>query len=75
MVFESIGGPLFESEVAEPKPEKGELLIAIHAASVNPADHKVRQGLYAGASELKMPHISGHCCTGSRHRDLAASCG
>ena len=64
MVFESIGGPLFESEVAEPKPEKRELLIAIHAASVNPADYKVRQGLYAGASKLKMPHISGRDFSG-----------
>ena len=64
IVFESIGGPLFESEVPNPKPLKGELLIEIHAASINPADYKMRQGLYAGATELKMPHISGRDFSG-----------
>ncbi len=64
MIFETIGGPLIESELDEPKPQKGELLIEIHAASVNPADYKVRQGFYAGATELKMPHISGRDFSG-----------
>ncbi len=45
------------AEMAEPKPEAGQILIRVHAVSVNPIDTYVRGG--AVAFELPQPYIIG----------------
>ena len=62
--FRRYGGPevLEYGEMPEPEPRAGELLIEIHAASINAADWKMRAGHY-GAS-VTFPHIPGRDFSG-----------
>ena len=55
------GGPevLFFEEIQRPKPGSGELLIKVHAASVNPGDWKVREGYLQEYFPLSLPAIIG----------------
>lgn len=57
LVFTSYGGPeyqeLIEREI--PRPGPGELLIEVRAAGVNPADAKMRQGLFGTKRSLPSP--------------------
>jgi NADPH:quinone reductase-like Zn-dependent oxidoreductase len=48
VVLHKFGGPdvLHVETVARPQPDRGQLLVQIHAASVNPVDHKIREGKY-----------------------------
>ena len=64
ILFEKIGGPLKFEEVMDPVVKEGEIFVEIHAASVNPADHKVREGFYGGGTKIKFPHISGRDFSG-----------
>jgi NADPH:quinone reductase-like Zn-dependent oxidoreductase len=59
------GGPetLELDEVAVPQPGDDEMLVRVHAASVNPVDYKIRKGGYPMVGEDKLPLIPG--------RDLA----
>ena len=62
--FRRYGGPevLEYGEQPEPTPRAGELLIEIHAASVNAADWKMRSGHYGAA--VSFPHIPGRDFSG-----------
>lgn len=62
--FRRYGGPevLEYGEQPDPTPRAGELLIEIHAASINAADWKMRGGHY-GAS-VTFPHIPGRDFSG-----------
>lgn len=51
-------------EVPEPQPGDGEVLVDIFAASVNPADWKVREGYYRDAPWVRLPHIPGRDFSG-----------
>jgi len=68
VVFEKHGGPevLHLAEVADPTAGPGEVVVDIHAASVNAADYKVRLGggAYGGGSGVKLPHILGRDFSG-----------
>ena len=64
IAFNGIGGDLDYVDVPDPKVKDAELVIEIHAASVNPADHKLRDGHYGGLYELQSPHISGRDFSG-----------
>ena len=68
VVFEKHGGPevLHLSEVPDPTAGPGEVVVDIHAASVNAADYKVRLGggAYGGSSGVKLPHILGRDFSG-----------
>jgi NADPH:quinone reductase-like Zn-dependent oxidoreductase len=64
MVFEKIGGPLVYREAPNPIPNRQEVLVSIHAASVNPADYKVRSGFYPGNQNLQLPYILGRDFSG-----------
>jgi NADPH:quinone reductase-like Zn-dependent oxidoreductase len=58
------GGPeVFEyGDVPDPKPGAGEVLVDIHAASVNAADWKMRAGSYAPVSSF--PYVPGRDFSG-----------
>jgi NADPH:quinone reductase-like Zn-dependent oxidoreductase len=67
VLFEKHGGPevLRLAEVPDPIAGPGEVVVDIHAASVNAADYKVRQGGGAyGSSGVRLPHILGRDFSG-----------
>jgi NADPH:quinone reductase-like Zn-dependent oxidoreductase len=62
--FRKYGGPevLEYGDLPDPAPAAGEILIDIHAASVNAADWKMRAGQYGAA--IKFPHVPGRDFSG-----------
>jgi NADPH:quinone reductase-like Zn-dependent oxidoreductase len=62
------GGPdkLVYGDAPDPAAGPGEIVVDVHAASVNAADYKVRLGggAYSGASNLKFPYILGRDFSG-----------
>jgi NADPH:quinone reductase-like Zn-dependent oxidoreductase len=68
VVFEKHGGPevLQLAEVPDPTAGPGEVVVDIHAASVNAADYKVRLGggAYGSGGGVKLPHILGRDFSG-----------
>jgi NADPH:quinone reductase-like Zn-dependent oxidoreductase len=67
VLFEKHGGPevLHLAEVPDPTAGPGEVVVDIHAASVNAADYKVRQGGGAySSSGVRLPHILGRDFSG-----------
>ncbi|HYZ39533.1 MAG TPA: NADP-dependent oxidoreductase [Stellaceae bacterium] len=67
VLFEKHGGPevLHLAEVPDPTAGPGEVIVDIHAASVNAADYKVRLGGSAyGGGGVKLPHILGRDFSG-----------
>src|SRR5262252_8119095 len=62
--FRSFGGPevLEYGELPDPVPGPGEVLVDIHAASVNAADWKMRGGEYAALKDF--PHVLGRDFSG-----------
>ncbi len=55
------GGPevLVYEDAPEPVAGDDDLLVEVHAASVNPVDWKIRQGGHRASSSITMPHILG----------------
>lgn len=41
--------------VPVPEPESDEVLVRVHAASINPVDFKIRSGKYPAVDESKLP--------------------
>lgn len=64
IVLKSFGGPeSFElCEVPKPMPHTGQVLVRVHATSINPLDYQVRRGDYADLVQL--PAITGHDVSG-----------
>src|SRR5690349_22103237 len=62
--FRSFGGPevLEHGTLPDPAPAPGEVLVDIHAASVNAADWKMRKGDYAAMKDF--PHVPGRDFSG-----------
>jgi NADPH:quinone reductase-like Zn-dependent oxidoreductase len=62
--FRRFGGPevIEYGELPDPVPGRGEVLVDIHAASVNAADWKMRAGKYSAA--IAFPHIPGRDFSG-----------
>jgi NADPH:quinone reductase-like Zn-dependent oxidoreductase len=62
--FRAYGPPevLEYAEAADPVPAAGEILVEVHAASVNAADWKMRAGQYAAT--VPLPHIPGRDFSG-----------
>lgn len=50
--------------VPVPAPGAGELLVKVHAASVNPIDWKIREGMLAGVMPMELPKTLGRDCAG-----------
>jgi NADPH:quinone reductase-like Zn-dependent oxidoreductase len=65
-LFDQFGGPevLHYGDVADPVAAPGEVVIDVHAASVNAADWKFRDGQYPRHSEAKFPLIPGRDFSG-----------
>ena len=55
------GGPdvLAYRDATDPVPGPGDVVVDVHAASVNPVDWKIRNGGHPACSKLTMPHILG----------------
>lgn len=64
MILKSFGGPdSFElSDVPKPVPQAGQVLVRVHATSINPLDYQVRRGDYPDL--VPLPAISGHDVSG-----------
>lgn len=60
------GGPdvLQMEQIAIPAPEDDQLIIRVHAASVNPVDYKIRQGGYPGVKQEQLPVVLGRDASG-----------
>jgi len=67
MQFRSYGPAdvLCEAEVAKPKPRPHEVLIEVHASSVNPIDWKLRRGDFRMLMPLKLPATPGFDLSGT----------
>ncbi|MCJ0980483.1 NADP-dependent oxidoreductase [Rhodococcus sp. ARC_M12] len=65
--FSEYGGPdtehLLDLPVAEPGP--GQILVAVHAAGVNPADWKVREGNRKDTVQITLPAVLGREVSGT----------
>lgn len=62
VVFDSFGGPevLHLADLPEPTPAKGEVLIKVAAATVNPTDTSMRAGKQAALmADVKPPYVAG----------------
>lgn len=61
LAIRQYGGPeqLQIMETALPKPGRGEVLVRIHAAGVNPVDYKIRNGSLSWITGRKFPKILG----------------
>ena len=61
------GGPevLQLDDIAIPQPAEGELLMRIHAASVNPVDYKIRRGTVPWVSREMLPMTLGRDLSGT----------
>ncbi|WP_201296946.1 alcohol dehydrogenase catalytic domain-containing protein [Billgrantia tianxiuensis] len=64
LILKAFGGPeSFElSEVAKPVPHAGQVLVRVHATSINPLDYQVRRGDYPEL--VSLPAITGHDVSG-----------
>ena len=62
--FRKYGGPevLEYGDWPDPEPAAGEVVVDIHAASVNAADWKMRAGQYG--AQIKLPHVPGRDFSG-----------
>ncbi len=54
----------------EPGPGPSDILVKVHAASVNAIDFKVRDGKLRLLRPYRFPLILGHDCLGERRFDL-----
>jgi len=63
-ILTAFGGPDAFSlrDVPTPSPGAGEVLVRVHATSINPLDYQVRRGDYAGY--VPLPAITGHDVSG-----------
>ena len=63
-LLKSFGGPeAFElCDVPKPVPQAGQVLVRVHATSINPLDYQVRRGDYADLVQL--PALTGHDVSG-----------
>ena len=66
ILMRGYGGPevLEYADTRDPKAAPGEIVVDIHAVSLNPADWKVREGLRKGDVKARFPHILGRDFSG-----------
>ncbi|MDH1630499.1 zinc-dependent alcohol dehydrogenase family protein [Pseudomonas mosselii] len=64
LILDAFGGPdaFVYRDIAKPVPEAGQVLVRVHATSVNPLDYQVRRGDYPDL--VPLPAITGHDVSG-----------
>lgn len=64
MLLKAFGGPdSFElHDVPKPLPQAGQVLVRVHATSINPLDYQIRRGDYPDL--VSLPSITGHDVSG-----------
>jgi NADPH:quinone reductase-like Zn-dependent oxidoreductase len=64
--FHQFGGSdvLTTEELETSQPDAGEVLVAVHAASVNPVDFKIREGNYPAVKSDRLPYTLGRDVSG-----------
>ncbi|OZI55662.1 zinc-dependent alcohol dehydrogenase family protein [Bordetella genomosp. 5] len=64
IVLTSFGGPdaFALRDVPKPVPQAGEVLVRVHATSINPLDYQIRRGDYP--ESVPLPAITGHDVSG-----------
>jgi NADPH:quinone reductase-like Zn-dependent oxidoreductase len=62
----AFGGPevLEFEDIARPEPKPDEVLVKVHAASVNPVDWKIRKGGYPAVKQQDLPIVPGRDVAG-----------
>jgi NADPH:quinone reductase-like Zn-dependent oxidoreductase len=62
----SFGGPevIRHARIDRPQPQAGEVLLKVHAASVNPVDWKIRAGKYPDVRSDQLPYTLGRDVSG-----------
>lgn len=72
VLLESFGGTeaLRVKQIDRPEPGDSEVLIKVHAASVNPVDYKIASGQYAAVKQDQLPMVLGRDISGT-----VVSCG
>lgn len=65
-VIHSFGSPdvLDVEDIERPRPGRGEVLVRVHAASVNPVDYKMRAGKYPVLRQKDLPVVLGRDVAG-----------
>lgn len=65
-VLKKYGGPDAAElrDVPRPVPQPGEVLVRVHAASLNPVDYKIRDGMLRIVERYKFPAIMGNDLSG-----------
>jgi NADPH:quinone reductase-like Zn-dependent oxidoreductase len=59
------GKEVLQADEVEPsQPDAGEVLIRVHAASINPVDYKIRSGKYPAVQEDRLPYTLGRDTSG-----------
>jgi NADPH:quinone reductase-like Zn-dependent oxidoreductase len=59
------GEEVLQADVVEPSlPDAGQVLVAVHAASVNPVDFKIRSGKYPAVKDDRLPYTLGRDFSG-----------
>jgi NADPH:quinone reductase-like Zn-dependent oxidoreductase len=69
-IIRSFGPPnvIRTEEVAMPVPQPDEVLVKVHAASVNPVDYKIRSGHYPLIKQDRLPLTLGRDVAGTVHQ-------
>jgi NADPH:quinone reductase-like Zn-dependent oxidoreductase len=59
LLIRRFGGPevVEFAQLDTPKPDSGELLLKVEAASLNPVDWKIREGKYPLVKEDRLPYV------------------
>jgi|SRR6185437_3796912 len=66
MRIHRFGGPeVLQLDTIEPSaPDAGQVLVTVHAASVNPVDFKIGSGKYPSVRDDRLPHTPGRDVSG-----------